>query len=197
MPKPSALRRAARPGEAPYDPSSNNLQRSGSQNSRDLLDAAGLGGGAAAGAAGAHLNRGPSQNTSNSGGLSKESYAAHYQPDFEASNYQYAGPAATQASLSHHPSPTESMPNPHSPGLTTSSNTPAHQNSEPNLYDAYGGEDDVFAPPQPPHEDIDPDDSRRSFRDDDDYGLRSRVLRVRLCLCCLHFKLRTHFVIAF
>lgn len=178
------------PGDVQYDPFSanNGIQRSGSQTSRDLLEAAGIAGAGAAG--GALLTRGPSQNTnlSNPGsGISKESYANHYKPDFQPEAHTYIGTNDTPGSLTSPPS-TGSMPNPHSPASTGP--TPPQQETEYNLDDAYA-EEGYFSPPQPIHGDINPEDSRRSLRDEDDYGLRARVLRVRFSSIHLSYLLES------
>lgn len=165
-------------GEIQYDQSNaggGGLQRSGSQASHDLLEAAGLTGVGASSTP--LLTRGPSQTTnlSNSASArSKESYADHYKQDFQPEVHKYTVPPNLPTPGGLTPVSAGSMQNPYSPISTT----PQHQeHTEVNTDDAYADES-YFAPPQPIHSDLDPEDSRRSFRDEDDYGLRSRILKV-------------------
>lgn len=164
--------------------------RGGGQPTHELLQAAGLAGAGAAG--GAYVHRGPSQHTNTSTlsrkqsqgrGLSPEdgaqpgpgssqdheheSYAAHYQPDFRPDAHTYAP---------EHLGVAPPMPNPHSPGAQQQQQFPQYGDEEEDPY----APDSFVAQPQRPG--FAQEDSRLSFRDEDDYALDGgrRTLKVRL-----------------
>ncbi|KLO19652.1 hypothetical protein SCHPADRAFT_52917 [Schizopora paradoxa] len=169
---------------------------------RELADAAGIGAAGAAGVGATYLNRGPSQNAgtmltrgpSNSasrslssdnasggrgpGSSGHESYAAHYQPNFQPEQHQYvpqpahnqyaAGGAAASDGRLAPPVEEEALTNPFSPSASTKG-FDVDENEE-----AYGA--DSYEPVTRPE--LHPDESRLSIRDEDDYGRAGRTLKI-------------------
>lgn len=122
----------------------------------------------------------------------QESYAAHYQRDFAADQHTYTGDAAYNTGIAP-PVPHPAMANPYSPTAPVGfqqqqqqhyqqprAQSPSARSHEYVDEDAYASESYYASPPthQIP---FGTEDSRMSFRDDEDYAVDTnrRVLKVR------------------